>query len=127
MFARLILLAAVLPCALLASSGCAAEADVFFESKVRPILADRCYECHSAAKKVKGGLRLDTKEGWQTGGDSGPALVPGTPDKSLLIEAIRYGDLDMQMPPKKKLPEEEIAVLEQWIREGAFDPRHEEA
>src|SRR5688572_15725080 len=99
----------------------------FFEKKVRPLLAERCFECHSPAKKVKGGLRLDTKEGWATGGDSGPALVPGDLEKSLLIEAVRYGNQDLQMPPKKKLAVEEIAILEQWVKSGAHDPRTGEA
>jgi hypothetical protein len=99
----------------------------FFEKKVRPLLAERCLECHSPAKKVKGGLRLDTKEGWATGGDSGPALVPGDLEKSLLIEAVRYGNQDLQMPPKKKLAAEEIAILEQWVKSGANDPRTGEA
>lgn len=95
----------------------------FFEKKVRPLLADRCYECHSAEKKTKGGLRLDTREGWQAGGDSGPALVPGDAEKSLLIKAIRWTDLDLQMPPKQKLSDSEIQTLEEWIRRGAPDPR----
>ena len=100
-----------------------AEDAEFFEKKVRPLLAERCYECHSAEKKVKGGLRLDTREGWQTGGDTGPALVPGKPEESLLITAIRYRDKDMQMPPKKQLTAEEVAVFEQWVAMGAPDPR----
>src|ERR1051325_2952263 len=63
----------------------------FFERKIRPVLAAQCYECHSAElKKFKGGLVLDTKAGWLEGGDTGPAIVPGDPDKSLLIKAIRY-------------------------------------
>ena len=100
-----------------------AEDAEFFEKKVRPLLVERCYECHSAEKKVKGGLRLDTREGWQTGGDTGPALVPGKPEESLLITAIRYRDKDMQMPPKKQLTAEEVAVFEQWVAMGAPDPR----
>lgn len=95
----------------------------FFEKKVRPLLADRCYECHSPDKKVKGGLRLDTRDGWTKGGDTGPAIVPGEPDKSLLISAVRYKDRDLQMPEKRKLPDEEIAILEQWVKMGAPDPR----
>ncbi|MEW6160406.1 MAG: c-type cytochrome domain-containing protein, partial [Verrucomicrobiota bacterium] len=78
----------------------------FFESKIRPVLADKCYSCHSAeAEKVKGGLLLDTREAWMRGGDSGPAIVPGEPDKSRLILAVRYTDEDLQMPPKQKLSE----------------------
>ena len=75
----------------------------FFEKKIRPVLVEHCYDCHSAdAKKVKGGLLLDTREGSLKGGDNGPALVPGNPDKSLLIKAVRYTDPDLQMPPKNK-------------------------
>src|SRR5438874_7006851 len=72
----------------------------FFEKKIRPVLADNCYSCHSAkAEKLKGGLLLDTKAGVLKGGDTGPALVPGNPDASLLIKAVRYGDANLQMPP----------------------------
>ncbi|MBI3192235.1 MAG: hypothetical protein HYZ36_06170, partial [Pedosphaera parvula] len=83
----------------------------FFEKSVRPVLAEHCYDCHSAkAQKVKGGLSLDTREGVLKGGDTGPALVPGSPDNSLLIKAIRYTDPDLQMPPKnKKLSPKQIA------------------
>src|SRR5437762_4986084 len=95
----------------------------FFEKKVRPVLTERCLECHSPEKKVKGGLRLDNREGWVKGGDNGPALVPGDPEKSLLVTAIRYKDRDLQMPEKRKLPDEEIAILEQWVKMGAPDPR----
>src|SRR4051812_4162346 len=106
-----------------------AEADPggieFFEKKVRPILVEHCYECHSAdAKKVKGGLLLDTRDGTLKGGDNGPAILPGNPDKSLMIKAVRYTDEDLQMPPKKKkLPPEKIADLEAWVKMGAPDPR----
>ncbi len=95
----------------------------FFEKKVRPILTERCLECHSDAKKVKGGLHLDTRDGWMKGGDTGPALVPGNLDESLLVTAIRWKDHDLEMPPKKKLPPAEIAVLEEWVKMGAPDPR----
>jgi len=95
----------------------------FFEKKVRPLLAERCLECHSPEKKVKGGLRLDTREGWMHGGDGGPAIVPGDLEKSMLITAVRYKDRDLQMPEKRKLPDEEIAILEQWVKMGAPDPR----
>src|SRR5688572_14442056 len=72
----------------------------FFETKVRPVLVENCYKCHSAgAEKIKGGLVLDTREGWMKGGDSGPALVPGKPEQSLLAKAIRYADRDLAMPP----------------------------
>src|SRR4051812_9698093 len=97
----------------------------FFEQKIRPIFVDNCYECHSLqSKKVKGGLLLDTREGVLKGGDTGPAIVPGDPEKSLLIKAVRYTDPDLQMPPKKKkLSDEKIAYLVEWIKMGAPDPR----
>lgn len=96
----------------------------FFETKVRPILVKNCYECHSAeARKSKGGLVLDTREGWQKGGEDGKVIVPGNPDKSMLIKAIRYTDDDLQMPPDEKMRPEDIAVLTQWVRMGAPDPR----
>ncbi|MEQ1852801.1 MAG: DUF1549 domain-containing protein, partial [Chthoniobacteraceae bacterium] len=99
------------------------EGTDFFEKKVRPLLAERCMECHSAEKKVKGGLRLDSREGWAKGGDAGPAIIPGDLEKSLLIEAVRYKNKDLQMPEKRKLPDAEIAILEQWVKMGAPDPR----
>lgn len=102
----------------------AAEDIVFFENKVRPILVKRCYNCHSEeAGKRKGGLWLDRKEGWKQGGDSGPALVPGDTDQSMLLHAISYLDEDLQMPPKNRLPNEERVVLKKWIAMGAPDPR----
>src|SRR5205807_1247648 len=88
----------------------------FFESKVRPLLVNRCHECHSSkAKKVKGKLLLDNRESILKGGESGPAVVPSQPDKSLLIQAVRYAKDDVQMPPKGKLSAAEVAVLEEWI------------
>ena len=104
-----------------------AEQIEFFERQVRPILVDRCYKCHSAEKKVRGGLKLDTRVGVREGGDQGPAIVPGDPDASLLIEAIRYENGDLQMPPKGKLPEAEIAALVRWVQMGAPDPRGDTA
>jgi hypothetical protein len=101
----------------------AAEGDAFFRERVEPLLKQRCYECHSHAGKIKGGLVLDSRSGWQAGGDSGPALVPGSLEKSHLIEAVRYTNPDMEIPPKAKLPESEIAVLEEWVKRGAPDPR----
>jgi hypothetical protein len=99
----------------------------FFEKRVRPILVERCYECHSTtAKKVKGGLLLDSKEGWAKGGDSGPAIVPGELQKSLLVQAVRWVDEETQMPPKNQLPPAEIEVLLEWVRMGAPDPRDAE-
>ncbi len=102
----------------------AAEDTAFFETKIRPVLVEHCYSCHSPeAKKIKGGLLLDTREGSRRGGDTGPAVVPGDASKSLLIKAIRYADPDLEMPPKKKLPAEVIADFERWIAMGAPDPR----
>ena len=96
----------------------------FFEKKVRPLLIERCYKCHSARnEKPKGGLLLDSRDGWAKGGESGPAVVPRKPDESRLIVAVRYRDKDLQMPPKNKLSEEEIAVLVEWVKMGAPDPR----
>src|SRR5205807_1342090 len=75
----------------------------FFESRVRPVLVQHCFQCHSTtAEKIKGGLLLDTREGMLKGGDSGPAIVPGHPEKSRLIEAVRYANPDTQMPPKTR-------------------------
>jgi hypothetical protein len=100
----------------------------FFESRVRPVLVEHCYKCHSTeAEKVKGELYLDTRDGVLKGGVSGPAIVPGDPDKSLLIKAVRYTDAELQMPPQKgggeKLSPEQIADLEAWVKMGAPDPR----
>ncbi len=95
-----------------------------FEQHVQPILAEHCYKCHSHdADKIKGGLLLDSQEATLTGGDTGPALVPGKPEASLVIKAIRYTDPDLQMPPKnKKLSEEQIAALTEWVKLGAPRP-----
>jgi hypothetical protein len=94
-----------------------------FEKHIRPLLIAKCYGCHSPDKKIKGGLRLDTKEGWQIGGDSGPAIEPHKPEASLLTKAISYTDRDLKMPPKQKLKPAEIALLNDWIAMGAPDPR----
>ncbi|MDZ4852583.1 MAG: PSD1 and planctomycete cytochrome C domain-containing protein [Pirellulaceae bacterium] len=99
-----------------------AEGIAFFEAKIRPVLVQRCYECHSRnADDIEGGLLLDTREGLRLGGDSGTAVAPGEPSKSLLIAAIRYDGLEM--PPDSKLPDEDIANIERWIQMGAPDPR----
>lgn len=99
----------------------------FFESFIRPLLTEHCLKCHSATTgKTQGGLALDTKSGWQKGGDSGPAILPGDPDGSLLIRAVQYHDDGPQMPPADaggKLSKKDIESLTQWVREGAFDPR----
>ncbi len=97
----------------------------FFESKVRPVLSGQCYDCHSVEKgKSKGGLTLDTREGWQKGGQSGQVIVPGQPAESLLVKAVTHEDPDMAMPPKgPKLSDGEIAALTEWVQRGAPDPR----
>ena len=92
-----------------------------FESRVRPILATRCFRCHSEEKQ-KGELRLDSREGLAAGGSSGPAIVAGKPDESLLISAIGYANEELQMPPGEKLPDREIAELRRWVAEGAAFP-----
>ncbi|MBI5774522.1 MAG: DUF1553 domain-containing protein [Verrucomicrobia bacterium] len=107
------------------AAGPDAAALEFFEKKVRPLLAEYCYECHSADTKTKGELRLDVRDGWAKGGESGPAITPGDLEKSLVIKAVRYTDRDLKMPPKQPLAPEEVAVLEQWVKLGAPDPRTE--
>lgn len=104
--------------------GITPEQGQFFEAKIRPVLITHCGKCHaSAAETPRGGLRLDSREGLRLGGDSGPAVVPGRPDESLLLRAIRYRDEDLQMPPKGKLPDAVVADFEAWIGMGAPDPR----
>lgn len=105
--------------------GVAGEGDqaASFRDQVEPILARRCLSCHShAAGQMEGNLALDWKSGWATGGDRGPAILPGSPDESLLIQAVRHADADLKMPDDK-LPDAEIAILEAWVRDGAVDPR----
>ena len=100
-------------------------AGAFFEKQVQPILERACFDCHShGAESVKGGLYLDSRSGWELGGNSGQIVVSGDPDASLLIQAVRYQVDDLQMPPKgKRLSEDQVAILEKWVRLGAFDPR----
>ena len=96
----------------------------FFEKKIRPLLVERCYECHSQeSDELGGGLRLDHRQGWETGGDLGPAIIPGKPDESLFMKAVRRGDDTLQMPPDDQLTRQQIAELETWVEQGAFDPR----
>lgn len=106
---------------------CVADDGVeFFEKKIRPVLARHCYRCHGAeSKELKGELRLDLKSGWQRGGESGePAIVPGKPDESLLIKAVRHEDNVSAMPPgQPQLSKQIIADLTEWVRIGAPDPR----
>jgi mono/diheme cytochrome c family protein len=96
----------------------------FFEKEVRPLLIAQCYECHGA-KKQKGSLRMDNISFMLKGGDSGAAVVPGKPDESLLIRAVRYHDTELQMPPKEQLTDKQVAALEQWVRLGAPWPADE--
>ncbi len=96
----------------------------FFEKRIRPLLVEHCYECHSAqAKKTKGGLRLDSREGWTKGGASGPAIVPGKPDDSLVIKGLRHWDTNFKMPPDNRLSQSQIADFIEWVKLGAPDPR----
>jgi hypothetical protein len=100
------------------------EAIAFFEREVVPVLEQRCFSCHShESGKAKGGLVLDSRRGWEQGGQSGAAVIPGQPAESLLIKAVHYLDEDMQMPPMEQLPAAEIALLEKWIAMGAPDER----
>src|SRR5258708_2521563 len=95
----------------------------FFEKKIRPVLIDRCYSCHSGeAKKLKGELYLDSREGLLKGGETGPSIVPGDPEKSLLLKALRYAD-DLKMPPKGRLSKEVVEDFAAWVKRGAPDPR----
>jgi Protein of unknown function (DUF1549)/Planctomycete cytochrome C len=92
----------------------------FFEKKIRPVLVENCYRCHAQdAKKVKGGLLLDSRAGLLKGGEGGIVVVPGQPEKSRLIEAIHYKNVDLQMPPRGKLPDAVIADLTAWVKMGA--------
>ncbi|MBM4114182.1 MAG: DUF1549 domain-containing protein, partial [Phycisphaerae bacterium] len=96
----------------------------FFESKIRPVLIEHCYGCHSnQVARPKAGLLLDTRDAMLRGGRGGPAIVPGDPESSPLILAIRYDDSDLAMPPKGALPESVVADFVEWVRQGAPDPR----
>lgn len=108
--------------ALLRAAAPAADLE-FFETRIRPLLAENCFKCHSeTSEKLKGGLHLDTRAGMLKGGESGPSLVPGQPDESRLIQAVRYKDEKTAMPPKKKLADAQIADLEAWVRLGSSWP-----
>ena len=100
-----------------AFAGDAPDGIEFFEKSIRPFLAEQCAGCHGdRVKKPKGSLVLGTREGMLKGGDSGPAIVPGDPDSSLLIRAIRYTDEALRMPPKGRLAAEEVAAFEAWVK-----------
>ncbi len=96
--------------------------DAFFENRVRPILANHCIDCHGE-KKQKGGLRLDSRAGWERGGDNGPAIVPGKSAESLFFKAVLHSDPDLKMPPKEPLAPSDVEALAKWIDSGAADPR----
>src|SRR4051794_12336781 len=114
------LTAVVGPATALAAPAPSMSGAAYFESKVRPVLVANCYQCHSAkAEKLKGKLLLDSREGMLKGGNSGAAIVPGSPEKSLLVKAINWGDPDTQMPPKQKLSAQQIADLTAWVKMGA--------
>ncbi|MDF1659395.1 MAG: PSD1 and planctomycete cytochrome C domain-containing protein [Verrucomicrobiales bacterium] len=101
----------------------ASEELAFFEKKIRPVLAEKCYSCHSAdAEKLKGSLQVDHLEHLLAGGETGAAIEPGNAPASLLIESIRYGNEDLQMPPKEKLSDEIVKNFETWINAGAIWP-----
>jgi hypothetical protein len=98
----------------------------FFEQRIRPVLVEHCYECHSTeSQKLKGDLRLDFRDGLLRGGDTRAAVVPGKAAESLLVTALSYTNRDLQMPPKGKLPDAVIADLVKWVNDGAADPRTE--
>ena len=101
-----------------------AAREQFFEQNVRPLLAENCYSCHGD-KKQKGGLRLDSLEAILKGGESGPAVVPGKPEESLIVEAINYEGLEM--PPTGKLDPEKVAILTRWVSLGAPWPGRDRA
>src|SRR5262245_57862170 len=97
------------------------SAVAFFETKVRPLLAENCYKCHGA-KKQRGGLRLDSRAAILQGGESGPVVVPGHPEKSLLLKAVRHEDPELKMPPTQKLSKQQIDSLARWVKSGAAWP-----
>ncbi|MFG0262269.1 MAG: DUF1549 domain-containing protein, partial [Novipirellula sp. JB048] len=108
---------------LLGQTPASPEPQAFFEKAIRPALQAHCVECHSMETEASGGLLLDSKAGWQRGGDSGAAIRPGDPDASPLMTALRYTDPNLQMPPEGKLPDDLIAHFDTWIASGAYDPR----
>ncbi|MEW4568556.1 c-type cytochrome domain-containing protein [Tautonia sp. JC769] len=120
----------VLLCALLCAPGLALADDpegaAFFEKKIRPVLIERCYACHSSqAKPPKAGFRVDTRSGLRRGGHSGPAIEPGRPDDSLLIRVLEHTSEIAMMPPDGRLPDAVLDDFRAWIERGAPDPRPE--
>src|SRR5262245_53001864 len=120
------LIGALSICTALCAAPVAVDPDRFFHSDVKPLLNTRCISCHGP-DKAEGGLRLDYRERVLKGGDSGPALVPGKPEKSLLLMAIKRTHKILEMPPKEKLSGRDIDVIERWIREGAPWPNKDNA
>src|SRR5437660_622785 len=122
--ARLLSALAALALLLLPGLAVAQESGIeFFEKKIRPVLVEQCYRCHSEqAKKRKGGLTLDTKAGLLKGGGGGPVIVPGKPNESVLIKALRQTG-ELKMPEDGKLPDAVVADFEAWVKMGAPDPR----
>ncbi len=104
------------------AQGRAEDPETFFELKIRPVLAGTCFNCHGE-KKVSNGLRVDSREALLKGGEHGPAIVPGDPKRSLLIQAIRYAHADIKMPPDKRLPDEVVADFSAWVQRGAVWPK----
>ncbi len=97
-----------------------------FEKEIRPVLADKCYGCHSSKlKSPMGGLVLDTKAGLKAGGNGGPVIIPGDPKNSRLLKALTYNDTDLRMPPTGKLPDAKVEAFSRWITDGAVDPRED--
>src|SRR5436190_19014212 len=104
--------------AIVAGSGFLRAENAAFGERVWPLLEARCVKCHGAEKQ-KGELRLDSREATLKGGENGPALVPGKPEESLLIKLVHHAEKDRTMPPKEKLKDQEIALMETWIKAGA--------
>ena len=120
-FALGLLILSAIPCSSAAAQG-EEKKLAFFERRIRPVLVKHCYECHSAdSAEVKGGLLVDSREGLARGSDSGPAVVAGHPEDSIILEALRYESVEM--PPSGQLPDEVVADFERWVRMGAPDPR----
>ncbi len=116
----------MLPVVLLAQEFSDAAKITFFDQKVLAVLKQNCFKCHGEEKKLKGHFRITSRKGLLEGGDIGPAINLKEPDKSLLLEMISYKDGDHEMPPKEKLPQEQIDILTQWVKMGApFNPKHE--
>ncbi len=103
-----------------------ASSTAFFETHIRPVLVEKCYECHSVETEINGGLALDSRPGWQRGGDSGVAIKPGDAQAGVLIKALEYTDSELKMPPDGQLPRDTIEKFKAWIAAGAVDPRDTE-